>query len=179
MHCLQSHAESADIDMDARQQRLLAMHQARLRWLLEDYLPRPGTDPAHDAGAVNQGFKTPMPRLFCSVVAVMLLWFDVAGAAELSGKVMDEGEPLPMVEVLLINADSSVLLGSLFSATDGGFHFRVPVGRYHLSASRKGYADGWVRDIDVSKADVVQDIELLPEAFAESEAVSTDSDGCD
>ncbi len=120
-----------------------------------------------------------MPRLLFSAIAVMLLAASVALAADLSGKVTDEGEPLPMVEVLLINADSSVLLGSLFSAVDGGFHFRVPVGRYHLSAARKGYADGWVRDIDVSKADVVQDIELLPEAFAESETVSTDSDGCD
>lgn len=120
-----------------------------------------------------------MPRLFFPVVAVMLLWFDVAVAAGLFGKVMDEGEPLPMAEVLLIDADSNVLLGSLFSAADGEFYFRVPGGRYHLNAAREGYADGWIRDIEVGKADVVQDIELLPEAFAESEAESTDSDGCD
>jgi len=120
-----------------------------------------------------------MLRLFFPVVAVMLLWFDGAVAAGLSGKVMDEGEPLPMAEVLLINADSNVLLGSLFSAADGGFYFSVPGGRYHLSAARDGYADGWVRDIDVGKTDVVQDIELLPEAFAESGAASADSDDCD
>ncbi len=120
-----------------------------------------------------------MSRLFCPVVAVMLLWFDVAVAAGLSGKVMDEGEPLPMAEVLLIDADSNVLLGSLFSGADGKFYFSVAGGHYHLNAAREGYADGWMRNIEVGKADVVQDIELLPEAFAEPEEVSTDTDGCD
>ena len=120
-----------------------------------------------------------MPRLFFPVIAVMLLWLDVSMAAGLSGKVMDEGEPLPMAEVLLIDADSNVLLGSLFSDADGKFYFSVAGGRYHLNAAREGYADGWMRDIEVGKADVVQDIELLPEAFAESEETSTDTYGCD
>ena len=117
-----------------------------------------------------------MLRLFFPVVA-MLLWLDVSMAAGLSGKVTDEGEPLPMAEVLLIDADSNVLLGSLFSDADGKFYFSVAGGRYHLNAAREGYADGWMRDIEVGKTDVVQDMELLPEAFAE--AASTDTDGCD
>ena len=120
-----------------------------------------------------------MPRLFFPVIAVLLLRFDFALAADLTGKVMDEGEPLPMVEVLLINADTKVLMGSRFSAPDGSFHFSVAAGRYHLNAAREGYADGWVRDIDVGKPGVVQVIDMLPEAFAETEAASTASDDCD
>jgi len=120
-----------------------------------------------------------MPRLYFLIIAVLLLHFDIALAADLSGKVRDEGEPLPMVEVLLINADSRILVGSRFSAPDGSFRFSVPAGRYHLNVTREGYADAWLRDIEVGKAGVVQVIEMLPEAFAESGAVSADSDDCD
>jgi len=120
-----------------------------------------------------------MPRLFFPIIAMMLLRFDIALAADLSGKVTDEGEPLPMAEVLLINADTKVLMGSRFSAPDGGFRFSITAGRYHLNVARQGYADGWVRDIAVAEAGVVQNVELLPEAFAETEVASTASDDCD
>lgn len=123
-----------------------------------------------------------MPHLLLyPVIAIMLLWLDAAAAASLSGKVTDEGEPLQMAEVLLIDANTHVLQGSLFSAADGGFRFSLPEGRYHLNVVKDEYADARVQDIDVGKADVVQDIELLPAAFAEQDGApaSSSSDDCD
>jgi len=81
-----------------------------------------------------------------------------------------------MAEVSLVDAASHILQGNLFSGADGRFHFSVPAGRYHLSVAKEEYADGGARDIVVEQADVVQNIELLPKAFAEQETSSEDCD---
>ncbi len=117
-----------------------------------------------------------MSRFLLFLGVVMLLWFSAAEAASLSGRVTDEGEPLPLAEVSLVNAASHILQGNLFSDADGRFHFSVPAGRYHLSVEKEEYANADVRDIVVEQADVVQNIELLPEVFAEQEASSEDCD---
>ena len=82
-----------------------------------------------------------------------------------------------MAEVVLVDAASRMQLGSLFSASDGGFRFSVPAGRYHLGVSKEEYADVWVRDIEVGADDVVRDVELQPSAFVDAPLSS--GDDCD
>lgn len=99
-------------------------------------------------------------------------------AATLSGAVTDEGEPVAMAEVMVVNAASNALITSKFSGENGHYQFELPGGVYNLNVSKTSFATVWIKNIDLQKGDLRKDIALTPEAFVDNQMVS-DPDGCD
>ena len=100
-------------------------------------------------------------------------------ASVLSGVIREEGKPLEMVEVILIDAGSSLMVGSKFTSKKGHYSFTVKKGAYRLSASKDEYADVWVSNIKINNKNVTRNIELVPSALVMGEEDQGQSDDCD
>lgn len=99
-------------------------------------------------------------------------------AESISGIVLDESDPVPMAEVMLVNADSNVLISSTVTNNNGGYRFIVKPGIYKLRLFKEDYASKWVENVSVSGEDVVRNIEITPAAFV-SEQPAEASDDCE
>lgn len=90
-----------------------------------------------------------------------------AQAATLSGVAEEQGQAVAEAEIMLVNADTSQLLKSIYSAADGSFRFTVAPGTYNLGAQKSGYTLVWKKGITVGASDVTLRIEMLDKAFAD------------
>ncbi|WP_029134798.1 carboxypeptidase-like regulatory domain-containing protein [Sedimenticola selenatireducens] len=106
------------------------------------------------------------------------LWMAMAPlqAATLSGVVADEDERLAKVEIILVDADSRITLGSVYTGADGQFRFTVERGKFDVGAFKSGYVSRWTRGIGVGADDVAIEIGLVNEAFAEDHSGSAEDD---
>ncbi len=104
---------------------------------------------------------------------LMMSWHGSLYCVTLSGVVLDESENLRDVEVMLVNAQSSVVLQRFYTDDAGRFSFTVGAGAYHVGAFKHDYTITWQKDIVVEDADVAVRIEMEPQAFTD-EAVSDD-----
>ena len=112
--------------------------------------------------------------LFCTLVLGHLS----ASAAGLSGRVMDEGEPVTQAHVTLMSAENNIVVDKSTTNDKGEYRFSVSAGTYKLMSLKEEYATTWVKDISVSDADVSVDIQLTPEVFVEN-GKNTNSGDCD
>ncbi|WP_260292053.1 carboxypeptidase-like regulatory domain-containing protein [Sedimenticola hydrogenitrophicus] len=110
--------------------------------------------------------------------AMLLLAFAPLHAATLSGVVADGDERLAKVEIILVDADSRITLGSVYTGADGRFRFTVERGSFDLGAFKSGYVNRWTRGIGVGADDVAIKVQLVNEAFAEDQTGSAEDD-CD
>lgn len=108
----------------------------------------------------------------------LFLWHLPAIAANLSGRVMDEGEPIAEAQVMLMTEENNILVKKSYTNEKGEYRFSVSAGTYKLMSLKDEYATTWVKDIDVFDEDVAIDIQLTPEAFVENKQ-STSSGDCD
>lgn len=99
-------------------------------------------------------------------------------AETLSGTISDEGAPVPLAEVTLIDATNNLIVTTTHSNIRGAYQLTVSPGRYKLRSSKEDYADRLIKDIVVSGADVVVDITMSPQAFEDDKAVPASGD-CD
>lgn len=110
--------------------------------------------------------------------STLLLTHFIANAANLSGRVMDEGEPVAQAHVILMRDENNVIVDKSDTNDKGEYRFSVTAGSYKLMSFKEEYATAWVKDISVSDNDVPVDIQLTPEVFVEN-GQSTSSDDCD
>ncbi len=96
----------------------------------------------------------------------------------LSGVVADVGEAVAKAEVMLVNANSNVILDSAYTNSRGAFRFAVKPGVFNIGTFKPDHATVWTKGVVVREADVSIRIELTPEAFAEDPSSSSEED-CD
>jgi hypothetical protein len=121
-----------------------------------------------------------MRRKLITAVFMVLFVAPIAGvqAASLSGVVLDEGEPIPMAEVILVHAGKHAVLNEALTNAQGRFRFAVADGRYSLRIAKAGYAFKTVKDLQVKGKDLSVQVELMLAAFAD-DAPTGASDDCD
>ena len=122
--------------------------------------------------------KNPLPTSL-RLLFPLLIGGTTANAATLSGIVMEEKEAVADAEIVLINAESRIILKKTLSGADGRFSFSVEPGRFNIEASKPDYTDGWSRGVVVSDSDVAVQIKVMNRAFAEENTATKGSDDCD
>ncbi len=118
-----------------------------------------------------------MMRVMIAGLALMVMSHPLL-AETISGRTLDEDEPVPMAEVMLMDANSNVLIKRVQTDSGGGYRIEVDPGVYKLRAYKEAYIYTWVKDVAVDGKDVVVDIAMTPEAFAENSSAPA-SDDCD
>ena len=107
-----------------------------------------------------------LPRAVPCLLALTLLWHTPAHAATLGGIVAEQGTPIAEAEIILVNADSSQIIKSIYSAADGSFRFTVAPGTYNVGAQKSGYTLLWHKGIAVGDGEVNLRIEMIDKNFA-------------
>lgn len=101
-----------------------------------------------------------------------------AQAATLAGVTEEQGQAIAEAEIMLVNADTSQIIKSIYSAADGSFRFTVAPGTYNIGARKAGYIPVWHKGIAIGDNDMSLRIEMVDKNFADSPAQATDGD-CD
>jgi len=108
----------------------------------------------------------------------LMVWPVAANAQEIFGTLSDEGAPVAQADVVLLSAKSNLILKRVKTNRLGVYRFTVVSGRYHLRATKKDYAEAWVKGVRVDASDVEINIALVPQVFVDSRIVPP-SDDCD
>lgn len=120
-----------------------------------------------------------MHRYFTSISPCLLAMpMAVAQAALIKGTVLDEGEPVAMAEVILVDAGRKAIINEALTTKDGGFQFQVENGKYNIRFAKEGYAFKAVKGLQVQGDDIQVKVELLLAAFADN-APTGAADDCD
>ncbi|MCU7845755.1 MAG: carboxypeptidase-like regulatory domain-containing protein [Candidatus Thiodiazotropha sp. (ex Monitilora ramsayi)] len=105
---------------------------------------------------------------------LLVCWHGTLFGATLSGVIQEVSEALSDVEVMLVNAQSGVVLNRAYTDKAGEFSFTVDRGTYNVGTFKPEYANAWRKGIVVDK-DVSIRIEIEPKAFSDDgEAASDD-----
>lgn len=99
-----------------------------------------------------------------------------ARAAALSGVAEEQGQAVAEAEIMLVNADTSQIIKSIYSAADGSFRFAVAPGTYSIGAQKSGYTLVWRKGIAVGTDDVTLRIEMVDRNFADGPPKTTGDD---
>lgn len=119
-----------------------------------------------------------MPKFFILFLALYIFQFSATHAADLSGLISDEGDPITMADIILANMETNIVSGAQLSDEQGKFKFSVLPGTYNLMISKRDYAKFILREIIVQSENITKNIELTPIEFA-SDGLPTSSDDCD
>ncbi|MCM8856127.1 MAG: carboxypeptidase-like regulatory domain-containing protein [Candidatus Thiodiazotropha sp.] len=106
---------------------------------------------------------------------LLTCWHGMLFGATLSGVVQEASEALSDVEVMLVSAESGVVLHRAYTDKTGEFSFTVDTGSYNIGAFKHEYANSWRKNIVVKESNVSVQIELVPEAFTDEPS----SDDCE
>ncbi|MCU7806991.1 MAG: carboxypeptidase-like regulatory domain-containing protein [Candidatus Thiodiazotropha sp. (ex Semelilucina semeliformis)] len=109
------------------------------------------------------------------LLLLLTCWHGTLFGATLSGVVQEASEALSDVEVMLVNAESGVVLHRAYTDKTGEFSFTVDTGSYNVGAFKHEYASSWQKNISVKDSNVFIQIELEPEAFTDESS----SDDCE
>ncbi len=104
------------------------------------------------------------------ITLLALFWSTASFAVTLSGVVTDEVDELDLVEVLLVDLKSGVVVNRYYTDGTGAYHFTIKSGVYKLGISREEYLTRWVKGVAVAESDVVIDIDMTL-------AIMTDENG--
>jgi len=111
-------------------------------------------------------------------LTIFLLMSRQVFAETLIGTVVDDGEPVDQATVALIDVQNNTLIKSTHTDSHGRFWLKVKKGSYQIRASKKEYADQWVKGIDVRGKDVSVDVTMTPQVSVDSTIVP-EPDDCD
>ncbi|MCU7877210.1 MAG: carboxypeptidase-like regulatory domain-containing protein [Candidatus Thiodiazotropha sp. (ex Lucinoma borealis)] len=114
-------------------------------------------------------------RYSYTLFLLLISWHGMLFGATLSGIVQEATDPLSDVEVMLVNAESGVVLHRAYTDKTGEFSFAVDTGSYNVGAFKHEYANNWQKNISVKDSNVSVRIELEPEAFTDESS----SDDCE
>lgn len=106
---------------------------------------------------------------------LLISWHGMLFGATLSGTVHEASDALSDVEVMLVSAESGVVLHRAYTDKTGEFSFSVDTGSYNVGAFKHEYANSWRKDVSVKDSNVSVQIELVPEAFTDESS----SDDCE
>jgi len=120
-------------------------------------------------------------RLLMGMVVWIFFYHNIALSAELTIKVVDEGEPLPMAEVILANAESREVIDTNFTNQKGFYRRNLENGIFEIIITKSDYVDVHVNNIVVKEGmDVTKVIELMPRGLqSNADFLPPSSDGCD
>ena len=116
-----------------------------------------------------------------TLIIFLLLVGTDAFANSFTLQVSDDGEPLAMAEVILVNADTRQVVDSQFTDKNGRYVYSKSRGRFNVLVSKTEYANGTINNINLNKGNVVRKMDLVPSAFVENTAAGfgDNSEGCD
>ena len=123
-------------------------------------------------------------KIATKLVVILLLIMTVSPvvtwAAELTIKVTDEDEPVPMAEVFLIDSKTRIIMNNDFTNKSGIYHYTANPGLYEISVSKDEFLDVTIKDIEMKNSNIDKVVELTPRAFGTGDAalpsVSDDGD---
>ena len=120
-------------------------------------------------------------RLLTSVFVLSFFCHNVALSAVLTIKVVDEGEPLPMAEVILAKTVNREVIDTNFTNKEGIYRRNLEKGIFEVIVSKTDYVDVRVNNIVVEEGiDFTKVIELMPRGLQSNESfLPPSSDGCD
>ena len=112
---------------------------------------------------------------------LLFAYHSVAVSAVLTIKVVDEGEPLAMAEVILAKADSREVIDNKFTNKKGFYRRSLEKGKYEIIISKTDFVDAHVKNIVVEEGeDITKLIELMPRGLQSNESfLQSNSDDCD
>lgn len=105
---------------------------------------------------------------FQSVILVMVcmaLPFAVSAGA-LSLQVTDEGEPLSMVEVTLVDADTRKVIDNRFTDKKGNYTFSKKQGTFNIRLSKEEYSRKILKNVVLADKPVHTKVEMELSAFS-------------
>lgn len=99
-------------------------------------------------------------------------------AAELIIKVTDEGDPVPMAEVFLVDSKTRIIINNNFTDKAGVYRYSAKDGLYEITVSKEEFLDVTIKDIEMKNSRIDKVVELIPQAFG-PESTALQSDDCD
>jgi len=122
-----------------------------------------------------------MQKHLSSILAVCAWLLPVAGfTAELTITVKDEGRPLSMAEIIVVDAERRVMAHSGFTDKLGNYRHAFAPGRLEIMISKDEYAKVVLKDVRMAQQQIHKDVELIPSAFVSiHDPAPTESDGCE
>lgn len=101
-------------------------------------------------------------------------------AADLIIKVTDEGEPVPMAEVFLIDSKTRIIINNNFTNKSGIYRYTAKQGLYEINVSKDEFLEVSIKDIGMKNSNINKVVELIHRAFGPEEtALPSSSDDCD
>lgn len=102
-------------------------------------------------------------------------------AGTLTLEVSDDGDPLPMAEVILVDADTHRIVDSQFTDKKGRYVYSKSSGRFNIMVSKSEYTNGNIKNISLNDKPVLKKLDLVPSAFSEevTAGFGDNSEGCD
>lgn len=124
-------------------------------------------------------------KIAAKLVYIALLFMAVSpvvtlAAAELTIKVTDEDEPVPMAEIFLVDSKTRIIINNDFTNKSGKYHYTANPGLYDITVSKDEYLDVTIKNIEMKKSNIDKVVELTLRAFGpENTALPSSSDDCD
>ncbi len=127
----------------------------------------------------NRLFKVKTTKKLVSILLLIMTVSPVITmAAEIIIKVTDENEPVPMTEIILIDAKNSLITNNGFTNKLGIYRYSVKPGLYKVIVTKEEFSDVTIRDIKIKNSNINKTVELIPRAFDTDKEASSDDD-CD
>jgi len=101
-------------------------------------------------------------------------------ANTLTLQVVDDGEPLPMAEVILIDSETNQILDSQFTDTNGLYAYAKMHERVNILVTKDEYAKKVVKNVALNQAPINKKLNMVLQAFADNNPGYGDNgEGCD
>ena len=116
-----------------------------------------------------------------NILSIILTVFPViTSAADLVIKVTDEGEPVPMAEIFLVDSKTRIIINNNFTNKSGIYQFTAARGSYEITVSKDEFLDVTIKEIELNNLNIYKVVELIPREFGtEDTALQSKSDDCD
>ena len=109
----------------------------------------------------------------------MMLSSAITLAAELIVKVTDEGKPVPMAEIMILNSNTRSMINNNFTNKLGIYQYTVKQGLYELRVTKGEFLDVTIKDIEVKNSNINKVVKLVPRAFGSDETAVSSEDDCE
>ena len=118
-------------------------------------------------------------KLVFAVLSILMLSPVMILAAELIVKVTDEGNSVPMAEIILFDSKTRVMLNNNFTNKSGIYQYTVKPGLYEIKVIKDSFSTVTIKDIEVKNSNVKKVVALVPQAFSTEEKPEKPEDECD
>lgn len=100
-------------------------------------------------------------------------------AAQLTIKVTDEGEPIAMAEILLLNSQTRELVNSDFTNKSGIYRYTVKQGVYDIKVLKVPFSDVTIKNIKVKNLAIKKNVKMVPQAFSSDTPAAESDEDCE